>query len=309
MEIIDLTDPDFEPSPQVAGLPTGKAADHSQPPSGASLSGLAQVKPDTMAVEPPSAASPVAPASGPLAGGPGSAPDGSGTAGNSSNSNGNGNGIGTTSTSDAMQIDEPRNPVGPPNSTADNNTIGRGNGSSNVTYSNTDQANGSSVAQPPSETAPCLSPLLPGTDYASVRRIQIHLNLADTRKNVFNMDSLLLTDAESNAKISLFAPTRQAPGSGRQLDDDPKDSDDMSVSGAEPDDNRGEADAPKKKRKRRRRQDEEDEYDLDDDFIDDGDLFYDDEDGFVDFDSDPNTAAKIWEYGYFAWKGPIESYL
>lgn len=50
----------------------------------------------------------------------------------------------------------------------------------------------------------------------------------------------------------------------------------------------------------RKRFDPEDEYDLDDDFVDDSDMFF----GDVNY-----VPPKKWDFGFFAWRGRIENFF
>lgn len=50
----------------------------------------------------------------------------------------------------------------------------------------------------------------------------------------------------------------------------------------------------------RKRFDPEDEYDLEDDFVDDSDMFF----GDVNY-----VPPKKWDFGFFAWRGQIENFF
>lgn len=64
----------------------------------------------------------------------------------------------------------------------------------------------------------------------------------------------------------------------------------------------------KPKKKRRRRVDPEEEYDLDDGWIDDSELFYEVTDGGERSAEGP-PVGEDWDYGFFAWRGDVQAFL
>ncbi|KAJ3213377.1 WD repeat-containing protein 76 [Dinochytrium kinnereticum] len=122
-------------------------------------------------------------------------------------------------------------------------------------------------------------------------RLEVSISHSRPKNNVFNCQELLLKanpppiDAELPPKLSVLE-TSAGDGGARMVDTDNDDDDDEDME-------EGDAEARKKKGR-------EEDYDVDDDFIDDSDMFY--QDGSFMIPTKSN-------YGYFAWQGPVENFF
>ncbi|KAJ3106597.1 hypothetical protein HDU97_005962 [Phlyctochytrium planicorne] len=127
-------------------------------------------------------------------------------------------------------------------------------------------------------------------------RLELKISHSEPRTNVFNCQELLRKAAPPQE------PTRskpEAPSDGNGLGSSVSGSGDKGEGkeGSSDDDMDEDGDDSEKKKKRI---DPTNEYDMDDDFIDDSELFLQDGAMFI-----PTTSS----YGYFAWRGPIETFF
>ncbi|KAJ3070846.1 hypothetical protein HDU98_006137 [Podochytrium sp. JEL0797] len=133
-------------------------------------------------------------------------------------------------------------------------------------------------------------------------RIEVPLNLTDTRANVFSFPQLV---SKRTAKLKkpngtpISVDTEEGTDEGQWEDEGAKgegsESDnEISSDEDEPKDEQGDQAV----KKRRTRTDPTNIYDIEDDFIDDSEML----------DPEMGDAPAVWEYGYFAWKGSVENF-
>ncbi|KAJ3332407.1 hypothetical protein HDU76_000333 [Blyttiomyces sp. JEL0837] len=166
-----------------------------------------------------------------------------------------------------------------------------------------------------------LAPKSDSTIQSSCLRIHVPLNIKDTRFNIFNFPELKkkeeAVDSGSGDAGYATSSSNDDAGSGSNGgggNDDVVMQDATTighgsgsgVTGGEDEDAGGESESEDEDkpvaRKRAKKFDPEDEYDMDDDFIDDTDMYYEQE------LTEYNPSSR-WEYGYFVWKGPIENFF
>ncbi|KAJ3039450.1 hypothetical protein HDV00_012228 [Rhizophlyctis rosea] len=116
-----------------------------------------------------------------------------------------------------------------------------------------------------------------------VYRVHVPLNFDDVTKNVFDYAELVRKQKEQEGLLDAPALTSPDGSPGGGTSDEEKD--ESSDSEKRPEGG---------KRVRR------DEYDYDDEFIDDSDLF---------FAEVTHAPPSTWDYGYFVWRGPVENYF
>jgi agmatine/peptidylarginine deiminase len=119
-----------------------------------------------------------------------------------------------------------------------------------------------------------------GEDSVSSLRITIPLDQSHPAQNIFNYAQLKAKHVESIQQR--FQVTEPTPVTSE-----------VDVIHME-----SEEEEEEQKTKRNRKINPEDEYDVNDDWVDDSELFQTETDGNV---------APIWEYGFFAWRGPIDT--
>ncbi|KAJ3287970.1 hypothetical protein HK104_008384 [Borealophlyctis nickersoniae] len=133
-----------------------------------------------------------------------------------------------------------------------------------------------------------LGPTKPATEQVVKPPIRIHLPLSlnDPEKNDFDFAELLKKAKAERDGTTVPSSSGNGETSG------------VGESSALSDAEQDSVDKPKTTR--RKKFDPEDEYDLDDDFIDDTDLFYAEV---------THPPPSTWDYGFFAWKGPVENFF
>ncbi|KAJ3055865.1 hypothetical protein HK097_008968 [Rhizophlyctis rosea] len=131
-----------------------------------------------------------------------------------------------------------------------------------------------------------LGPAVPAPKPSRSYRIRVPLNFEDVTQNAFDYAALVKKEKEKEGlPDSASASTSAVSPAG-------------SVNGASSDDEHEASDSDRRPAGNKRMR--KDEYDYDDDFIDDSDLF---------FAEVTHAPPSTWDYGFFVWSGPVENYF